>query len=93
MLTTGYGRIVSRSEKHFSFPFEAGVVFIDQPKVFMSFAGGLCSADGTNCQPSATYPGFAEALAAQIVTWNKDVAPYHIYPILQGGVAYTFRIR
>ena len=93
LLTAGYGRIVSRSEKHFSFPFEAGVAFINTPHATFNLSGQICSNQGINCLPAATYPGFADALAAQLVTWNKDVAPYHIYPIIEGGVAYTFRIR
>jgi hypothetical protein len=93
LLTAGYGRMVSRTEKHFSFPFEAGVAFVNSPKVTLNLAGQICTAQGINCQPAATYPGFADALAAQQVTWNRDAAPFHIYPIIQGGVAYTFRIR
>jgi hypothetical protein len=93
LLTTGYGRMVSRTEKHFSFPFEAGVAFIDRPSVSMNLEGQICTTQGINCQPAATYPGFADALATQLVTWNKNAAPFHIYPIVQGGVAYTFRIR
>ena len=93
LLTTGYGRIVSRSDQHFSFPFEAGVAFIDTPNVAVNLFGSLCSADGANCQPTTTYPGFEQALAAQIAKWNKSASPYHIYPIIQGGVSYTFRLR
>jgi len=93
LLTAGYGRMVSRTEKHFSFPFEAGVVFIDTPRVAMSLDGQICTTQGVNCQPVATYPGFADALAAQVASWNKNAAPFHVYPIVQGGVAYTFRIR
>ena len=92
MLTAGYGRITSRSEKHFSFPFEAGVAFIDTPRATLNVAGQICSASGTNCQAAATYPGFANALAAQLVTLNSDLAPLHIYPIVEGGVAYTFSL-
>jgi hypothetical protein len=29
----------------------------------------------------------------QLATWNGNASPFHIYPIVQGGVAYTFRIR
>lgn len=93
LITAGYGRYVSRSEKRFSFPFEAGVAFIDTPKASLTLGGQICSSPGVNCQPASTFPGFSSALAAQLVTWNKDVAPYHIYPIVEGGVAYTFRIR
>jgi len=93
LLTAGYGRMVSRTEKHFSFPFEAGVAFIDTPRVTMNLDGQICTVQGLNCQPAVTYPGFADALATQLASWNKTAAPFHVYPIVQGGVAYTFRIR
>lgn len=93
LLTAGYGRMVSRTEKHFSFPFEAGVAFIDRPMVTMNLLGQICTTQGVDCQPVATYPGFTDALATQVANWNKDAAPFHVYPIVQGGVAYTFRIR
>lgn len=93
LVTAGYGRIVSRSEKHFSFPVEAGVAFINTPRATFDLRGQICSATGTNCQPAGTYPGFTNALEAQLVTWNRDVAPYHIYPVIAAGVAYTFQLR
>ena len=93
LLTAGYGRMVSRTEKHFSFPFEAGVAFIDRPTVALNLVGQICAAQGINCQPAASYPGFANALATQTASWKKDAAPFHVYPVVQGGVAYTFRIR
>ena len=93
LLTAGYGRMVSRTERHWSFPFEAGVAFIDTPRVAMNLDGQICARQGINCQPAATFPGFADALRRQVATWNENAAPFHVYPIVQGGVAYTFRIR
>jgi len=93
MITAGYGHITSRSQKHWTFPVQAGVAFIHTPKTSFVLNGEICNPDGTFCQPAATYPGFANALAAQLATWNNDVAPFHIYPILEGGVAYTFDLR
>lgn len=93
ILSAGYGRMVSRTEKHWSFPFEAGVAFIDTPRVTMNLQGQICTVQGVNCQPVATYPGFADALATQVADWNKNAEPFHVYPIVQGGVAYTFRLR
>lgn len=93
LLTAGYGRIVSRSDKHLTFPFEAGVAFIGTPHATIDLSGQVCSSAGTNCQPAATFPGFANALTSQLASWNKDAVPFHIYPIVEGGVAYTFHIR
>lgn len=93
MITAGYGRIASHTEKHWTFPFQAGVAFIHTPQASFSLAGEICDATGRNCQPAATYPGFANALRAQLVTWNRNVAPYHIFPVIEGGVAYTFDLQ
>jgi hypothetical protein len=93
LLTTGWGHIVSRTQKHFSFPFEAGVAFIDTPKASLSIGGKICTPQGNHCEAANNYPGFANNLAIQVADWNNRVAPFHIYPLIQGGVAYTFRIR
>lgn len=93
LLTTGYGHILSRTNKHFSFPFEAGAAFINTPQVSFYLNGDVCAPQGNHCQNVNTYPGFAANLAAQLASWNKRVEPFHIYPLIQGGIAYTFRIR
>jgi hypothetical protein len=93
LLTGGYGHIVSRTRKHFSFPFEAGVAFIDTPTAQFYLNGKICTPQGTHCEAANNYPGFASNLAIQIADWNKRLAPFHIYPLIEGGVAYTFRIR
>ncbi len=89
----GWGHYVSRNEKRWSFPFEGGVAFINTPTATFSLQGNVCNAQGQDCQPAATFPGFQSNLAAQIATWNNDVKPFHIYPIVEGGVTYTFRYR
>jgi hypothetical protein len=92
-ITTGLGRYVSRSSKRFTFPFEAGVAFIRTPTITFGLFGQICTVDQSQCQPAATFPTFADNLAQQLAAWNSDAAPFHIYPIVQGGVAYSFHIR
>ena len=92
-ITAGLGHIVSRTRKRFTYPFEAGVVFIDTPVATFNLAGNICQPNHTNCQPAATFPTFATNLAAQVADWNRRVAPFHIYPYIEGGVAYSFTIR
>jgi hypothetical protein len=93
MATAGWGHYVARGEKSWSFPFEAGVALIDTPSATFNLQGNVCNAQGLDCQPAATFPGFQSNLAAQVATWNNDVKPFHIYPVVEGGVAYTFRYR
>jgi len=91
--TAGWGHYVSRGEKSWSFPFEAGVAFIHRPTATFNLQGNVCSAQGEDCQPAASFPEFQSNLAAQVATWNDDVKPFHIYPLVEGGVTYTFRYR
>jgi hypothetical protein len=93
MITAGWGRIVGRSSRRFTFPFEAGAAFIHTPVITFNMLGQICASDQTQCQPAATYPTFAINLVQQVAKWNQTAAPYHIFPILEGGVAYSFSWR
>ncbi len=92
-VTAGMGRIISHTRKRFTYPFEAGVVFINTPVAQFNLSGQVCSSNQTECQPAAQFPTFAANLSAQVTSWNRRVAPFHIYPILEGGVAYSFNFR
>lgn len=93
MAMAGWGHYLSRGEKRWSFPFEGGVAFIDTPSASFNLQGNVCNAQGLNCQPAATFPEFESNLAAQVASWNSEVQPFHVYPIVEGGVTYTFRYR
>jgi len=94
MATAGLGHIVSHTHKAFSFPFEAGVALINTPIAQFSLFGNVCAVGGPRfCEPAAQFPAFAANLAAQVATWNRRAAPFHIYPILEGGAAYSFTFR
>jgi hypothetical protein len=93
MATAGWGHYVTRNEKHWSYPVEGGVAFIDQPSAAFSLQGDVCTVQGTSCLPAASFPGFESNLTAEIAKWNRRAAPYHIYPMVEAGVAYTFGYR
>jgi hypothetical protein len=91
MATAGLGHFLSHTYRRLTFPFEAGVVFIPTPVAQFNLYGQVCSQDANAfCQPASQFPEFSANLAAQVRSWNHTVAPYHIYPIMQGGVSYTF---
>lgn len=93
MATTGWGHIVSRNEKHWHFPFEAGVALIDKPTVAFTLSGEVCTSQGFQCAPVTSYPGLENNLNAEVAKWNRRISPFHIYPIIKGGFSYTFRFR
>ncbi|MGB6724054.1 MAG: hypothetical protein WBE72_24880 [Terracidiphilus sp.] len=93
MATAGWGHYVARKEKHWSYPFEGGAAFIDKPSATFSLQGDVCTIQGTGCLPAASFPGFESNLTAEVASWNRRAAPYHVYPLVEGGIAYTFRYR
>jgi len=97
-VTTGWGNQIPRNG-HWSFPFEVGVAFIGDPSVNVNLGGWACYDQAqTQCTnlSDPTNP-IAEAiqsnLTAQVAKWTSDLKPLNTFPILSGGVAYSFHIR
>jgi len=97
-VTTGWGNI-AKSTGHWSFPFEVGVAFIGAPSLKASLSGWACTdAAQTQCSDlsSPTNPisqAVQSNLATQLTKWTSDINPLKTYPIVSGGVAYSFRVR
>ena len=96
-ITTGWGNQIPR-KGHLSFPFEIGIAVIGDPKAVVNLAGTVCydqaqticaNIQGNN--PIATE--FQTNLTAQVAKWNSDLEPLKTYPIISGGVAYSFHVR
>jgi hypothetical protein len=97
-ITTGWGNIVPR-DRHWSFPFEIGAAFIGAPSVNVNLTGWACYDQAqTECTniSDPTNP-IAQAiqsnLTAQEAKSVSDLNPLKTYPIVSGGVAYSFHIR
>lgn len=97
-ITTGIGNMV-KSTGHWSFPFEIGVAFIGAPTVNVNLSGWACYDQAqTQCSDLSdpTNPisqAIQGNLAAQEAKWTSDLNPLKTFPIISGGVAYSFRIR
>lgn len=93
-ITTGWGNMIPRSNKHLSFPMEVGVAFIGAPSVSVALTGGyVCTAQGTQCVEVATDQALQGNLQEQVAKYRSDLDPLKTFPILAGGVAYNFGIR
>ena len=93
-MTTGWGNMIPRRGGHWSFPFEIGAAFVGAPTINMALTSGqACDAQGLNCVNVATDPNVQANLQAQIQKYQSDVTRSSIYPIINFGVAYSFRIR
>lgn len=98
-ITTGWGNMIPRKGGHWSFPFEIGAAFIGDPALNVNLAGWVCLDPAlTECAnlASTTNPialAVQSNLQTQVAKWNTDLNLLKTYPIISGGIAYSFRIR
>jgi hypothetical protein len=97
-ITTGVGNMLPR-RGHWSFPFEIGVAFIGAPTVNVNLTGWACYDQAQTQCSDISNPnnpiGVAvqSNLAAQVAKWTSDINPLKTYPIISGGLTYSFHIR
>jgi hypothetical protein len=95
----GFGKFIPRSNRHWSFPSEFGVVFTGAPTINVKTAGSVCT-DATlqvcsNVSDSSNPAGaaFNSALQAQIIKWQHSLSSVTVYPIFSYSAMYSFNIR
>jgi hypothetical protein len=97
--TTGWGSLIPRSGRHWAIPFEIGAVFSGTPKLSAKLTGWACYDQAqTLCTNVAdpTNPISVEIqsdLNSQIATWQNDINPLKVYPIISTGIVFNFNIR
>jgi hypothetical protein len=92
-LVIGYGNIVPRSGKHFSFPVEAGFYYVGQPTLKVVFTGSACEpslAQPLGCQSVDQDASFQKDLAAFVRRNNNNLSYASFLPVLSFGVGYSF---
>jgi hypothetical protein len=99
MASFGFGRFIPRSNRHWSFPSEFGVVFTGAPTVNATAAGWACKdSSAEECSnisdplnPAAVQ--FESALQAQLIKWRQSLSGVTLYPIFSYSVMYSFNVR
>lgn len=97
-LAGGFGKFVPRSNRHWSFPSEFGVVFMGAPTVDVTPSGWVCLDQAqTRCSDisSPTNPvaqQFHTALQAQLAKWRRNLGTVTVYPMFSYSVVYSFNI-
>jgi hypothetical protein len=95
----GFGKFIPRSDRHWSFPSEFGVVFMGAPTANVTTSGWVCTDQAQmNCGDisDATNPvakQFNSSLQAQLAKWRKDLGKITVYPMFSYSVVYSFNIR
>lgn len=90
MLTVGWGNLIPRSTRNFSFPFEMGFAYVGDPKVNLNFQGTVCDANDLGCASANSDPTFQANVAAEKTKIQNDANYARFYPILSLGFAYRF---
>jgi len=97
-ITTGWSNM-ARGNGHWSFPFEIGAAFIGAPSVNVNLTGWACYDQAQTECTNISDPNNPIAVAiqsnltAQVAKWTSDINPLKTYPIVSGGVAYSFHVR
>jgi hypothetical protein len=86
----GWGNLLPRSSKHFSVPFEFGVLFQGSPKTTLNLTGSACDSSGVGCHNITNDTTFQSNVIAQQNKLNNDMSFFQVYPIISLGVGYKF---
>ena len=97
LLTGGFGRYIPRSQRHWSFPIELGVLFMGNPQIKLTATGSVCTDKAlTNCtdvNDTSTALGQqvqADLLAEQNKIQHNALDHVSIWPIFSYGFMYSF---
>jgi hypothetical protein len=92
-LTAGFGNVIPRSGKHFSFPVEFGVYYVGQAGLKVSFTGSACDSTqplGLGCQSVDNDSEFEQSLTAFRAQTNHNLSYASFFPVLSSGIGYRF---
>jgi hypothetical protein len=99
MASFGFGRFIPRSNRHWSFPSEFGVIYMGAPSLTVTTAGAVCTdkaqtmCSDVNQQGNPVGAAFNSNLQARLALWRKDLDRVKFYPIFSYSVVYSFNIR
>jgi hypothetical protein len=86
----GFGNLIPRSGRHYSFLFEVGGAYQGSARVALNLTGSVCdTATGTICTPVSNSTVQANVQAQQQKIRN-DINPYRFFPVVSLGVGFNF---
>jgi hypothetical protein len=90
VLTVGFGNLVPRNGKHWTFPIEAGFAYQGDPNVTMNILGSVCDATGRNCRAVTADPTAQSNIADERRKLQDNASFARFYPIVSFGVGFSF---
>ncbi|MBO0911174.1 MAG: hypothetical protein J2P13_05225 [Acidobacteria bacterium] len=85
----GWGNLAGR-RKHFTVPFELGLIFEGAPHVSLNLTGTGCDVSGLGCSPLRSDPAGANAIRAEQQKIAREVTFLRVYPVVSVGLGYSF---
>jgi hypothetical protein len=89
-LLFGYGNLVPRTAKHFTYNFEMGVAFEGSPRLSLNLKGTACDPSGTVCRNAATDPTIQSSIQSELVKIKSSLTPLKYYPVISVSFGYKF---
>lgn len=89
-LLMGYGNLVPRTPRHFTYNLEMGVVFEGSPRTSLNLKGTACDLTGTVCRNAATDPTIQSSIQSELVKIKDSLSPLKYYPVISVGLGYKF---
>jgi hypothetical protein len=86
----GFGNLIPRSGRHYSFLFEIGGAYQGSARVALNFTGNVCDTSGINCRSVASDPTVQANVQAQQQKIRNDINPYRFFPVVSLGVGFNF---
>jgi hypothetical protein len=89
-IMVGWGNLVPRNGRHFSFLIEIGGAYQGNAHVALNLAGNVCDTTGVNCRAISSDSTVQSKIQAQQVKIQNEINPYRFYPVLSVGIGFSF---
>jgi hypothetical protein len=89
-LLLGFGSLIPRNGKHYSFLFEFGGAYQGSARVALNLTGNVCDTTGTFCRSVASDSTVQANVVAQQQKITHDIYPYRFFPVISFGVGFNF---
>jgi hypothetical protein len=92
----GFGNLIPRNRRRFSFTGDFGIAYTGAPKAAMTLAGSVCTSaivggsPVSSCVDAANDPTVQANVQSEVAKVNHDVSFIKIYPIASFGFAVNF---
>jgi len=86
----GFGNLVPRRGKHFSFNVEAGAAYTGLPRVNLALSGAACDTTGVNCRAISSDATIQSNVLGEQNKISHNVSLLRFYPLLSLNLGYRF---